>query len=83
MVIPSYRSFPVNAGACANITRRDWNLLVEVVRRWVDLCRPSGGIYRRLTSLVCLDPLDILQLDLTLDMLRIYLKQSENCIISR
>jgi hypothetical protein len=39
MVIPSYMSFPVNAEAWANITRKDWNPTAELVRIWVELCR--------------------------------------------
>ena len=35
MVTPCYSSYPVNAEACANVTRRDWNPPIEVVNRWI------------------------------------------------
>jgi hypothetical protein len=35
MVTPCYSSYPANAEACTNITRRDWNPPIEVVARWI------------------------------------------------
>jgi len=35
LVTPCYSSYPENAEACANVTRRDWNPPIEVVSRWI------------------------------------------------
>ena len=56
LVMPCYRGFPFNTEACANITRRDWNPPLEVVRRWAELCFPEGWSHRGLTRLLCLAP---------------------------
>ena len=71
-VEPLYWLYPHNAVACHLITRGYWNPYAEAVKRWVELCRPEGWAHRGFTRLICLDPIDIQQDDLTLDMLRIY-----------
>jgi hypothetical protein len=48
--------------------------MAEVVKRWVELCRYTGWTYIRPNKVVCFEQLDVLQLNLTLDMLRIYVK---------
>ena len=35
LVTSCYSSYPANAEACANVTRRDWNPPIEVVDRWI------------------------------------------------
>ena len=67
-----YWLYPYNAAACELITRRNWNPPAEVVQRWVELCRPEGWSHRGISRLICLDPLDIQQGDLIMDMLGIY-----------
>jgi hypothetical protein len=59
MVVPAYRRYPYNAEACANIVRRAWNPPTEVMRRWIELCRPAGWSRSGLSRLICLDPLNI------------------------
>ena len=59
MVLPSYSRYPYNAEACANIVRRAWNPPTEVMRRWIELCRPAGWSRSGLSRLICLDPLNI------------------------
>ena len=71
-VAPCYSRFPFNAEACANITRRDWNPPIEVVRRWAELCFPEGWSHRGLTRLICLAPLNFQQYGGPLDALRVY-----------
>ena len=44
----------------------------EVVRRWVELCRPEGWAHRGYSRLICLDPLNIQERDMTMDIVRIY-----------
>ena len=72
MVEPNYRQYPLNADACANATSRQWNPTVDVVRSWIELCRPEAWAHRRFVRMICLDPLNILQGDMTLDMVRVY-----------
>ena len=72
LVMPCYRRFPSNAEACANITRRDWNPPLEVVRRWAELCFPEGWSHRGLTRLLCLAPLSFQQYGGPLEALRLY-----------
>ena len=72
MVEPGYTQYLLNNEACANATSRYWNPSVDVVRRWIELCRPEAWSRRRFVRLICLDPLNILQGDLTLDMVRVY-----------
>ena len=72
MVEPGYGQYPLNAEACANAASRQWNPSVDVVRRWIELCRSEAWAHTRSVRLICLDPLNILQGDLTLDMVRVY-----------
>ena len=72
LVMPCYRRFPSNTEACANITRRDWNPPLEVVRRWAELCFPEGWSHRGLTRLLCLAPLNFQQYGSPLEALRVY-----------
>ena len=60
MVEPGYRQYPLNTDACANATSRHWNPSVDVVRRWIELCRPEVWACRRFVRLICLDSLNIL-----------------------
>ena len=72
MVLPAYSRYPYNAEACANIVRRAWNPPTEVMRRWIELCRPAGWSHSGLSRLICLDPLNIQERELTLDMIIVY-----------
>ena len=73
-VTPFYRSFPHSAEAVEGITAKYYKPPAEVVKRWIELCRPQGWLHRGSARVICLDPLDILPEAnaLTLDMLRIY-----------
>ena len=72
---PCYGSFPENAEACANLTRRSWNPPIEVVARWLELCTPEGWRYRGLTRVICLEPHSIQQQGYSLDALRVYVSE--------
>jgi hypothetical protein len=72
MVEPGYRHYPLNAEACANAASRHWNPSVDVVKRWLELCRPVAWARIRSLRLICLDPLNFTQGDMTLEMVRVY-----------
>ena len=78
MVEPGYRQYPLNTEACANAASRHWNPSVDVVRRWIELCRSEAWARTRSVRLICLDPLNIMQGDLTLDMVRVYVDTIRN-----
>ena len=45
---------------------------MDVVRRWIELCRPVAWARIRSLRLICLDPLNFTQGHMTLDMVRVY-----------
>ena len=72
-VTPNYKACPNSANAVEWITAKYYKPPAEVVKRWIELCRPQGWLHRGCARVICLDPLDILpEASLTLDMLRIY-----------
>ena len=72
MVEPCFRRYPINAEGCANITRSDWSPTTEVVKRWLELCKPERWAHIGVLRLICLEPLNIQQLEMTLDMMMFY-----------
>jgi hypothetical protein len=75
MVLPVYRRYPLNAEACANIVRRAWNPPTDVIRRWVEMCRPAGWSHNGVYRMICLNPLNIQERELTMDMVRVYVDE--------
>ena len=44
-VTPFYRSFPHSAEAVEGITAKYYKPPAEVVKRWIELCRPQGWLH--------------------------------------
>ena len=75
-VTPNYKSYPHSAEAVKWITAKYYKPPAEVVKRWIELCRPQGWLHRGCARVIYLDPLDILPEAnaLSLDILRIYVR---------
>ena len=76
MVEPDYRQYPLNTEACANATSSNWDHPADIVRRWIEICRPEGWARRRFARLICLEPLSLSgERDMTLDFVRVHVSR--------
>ena len=66
------RRYHLNVEASTNIIKKNWNPSTQVVQRRVELNISEGWMQRGFTTVICLEPLEIAQADITLDNLRIY-----------